>query len=440
MKPTDPRPFARSAAVLLAALCASQALAQATDPEPALDVHVQATYLRQMKPSFESPYAGPKSLGGARAGSYSFTGTAFLGVRAAPGLELYANPEVTQGVPFSQLQGVAGFTNGELARTSGPEPTPYLARFFLRKTWNLDGESQAQASDQNQVRTSYSAERLVLTAGVLSVLDVFDTVDYSRDARTQFMNWSSLTYGAWDYPADARGYTRGIALEYVTPRIALRAGRFALPRQSNGLRLDGQIWRHFGDAGELALPFTVAGCKGMLRALAFRNRAVMGSFEDALAAGGTPDVSRVRRLQSKSGLGVGAQVELAPAVGGYVRAAINDGRTETYAFTEIDRSLAAGVLAKGERWSRAGDSAGVAVYVNALAAAHRNYLAAGGQGFFLGDGRLNYARERILEMFYSAQLRGEVWLSGGYQRIVNPGYNADRGPANFYGLRLHANF
>ena len=429
----------RSSLLIAGLLVVPAAFGQDAVIDRPIELHLQSTYLHQSKPAFPSPYAGPKSLGAARAGSYSTTGTAFVGARASDGLEFYFNPEVTAGVPFSQLQGTGGFTNGELARTSGPEPNLYLARIFLRKTWNLGGELEEQASEQNQVKTRYAPERFVVTAGVISVLDVFDAVDYSRDARTQFMNWASLTYGAWDFPADARGYTRGIAAEYITPRYSLRAGRFAMPRESNGLRLDGQMGRHYGDVAEAEVPFKLAGRDAALRVLVFRNRVIMGSFDDAIAAGGVPDVSTVRRLQSKSGIGAGVQAELAENIGAYVRAAWNDGKTETFAFTEIDRSLSGGILAKGERWSSPGDSAGVAMYVNGLGRAHRDYLAAGGQGFFLGDGRLNYASEKIVELFYSRHLGARAWLSGGYQRITNPGYNQDRGPASFYSLRFHTN-
>lgn len=430
---------ARLALALAVALTAHCACAQQAEPEAPVELHSQSTYLRQTKPSFASPYSGAKSLGAARAGSYSFTATGFVGMRLPKEFELYLNPEVTQGVPFSQLQGTAGFTNGELARTSGPEPIIYMARAFVRKSWNLGGALEDQPSEANQLRTRYSAERLTLTAGIMSALDVFDAVDYSRDARTQFMNWASLTYGAWDFPADARGYTRGLSLEYITPGWSVRAGRFAMPRESNGLDLDRRMGRHFGDVVEGELPFKLRGRDAALRVLAFRNRAVKGAFDSALAAGGKPDVGDVRRLRTKVGMGAGVQAELAEGVGGYVRAAWNDGKTETFAFTEIDRSLSAGILAKGERWSRARDSAGVAVYVNGLGRAHREYLAAGGEGFFLGDGRLNYASEKIVELFYSLHLGGRAWLSGGYQRISNPGYNQDRGPVNFYGLRFHTN-
>ncbi len=410
--------------------------------EPAVEVHAQATYLRQFKPSFHSPYSGQNSLGAARASSYSFTSTLYFGANLGSGWEIYFNPEFAQGVSFSQLRGTGGFTNGELARTSGAELRGYNARAFARKTWNLGGSGEDQASEANQVATRYAAERIVLTAGTMSVLDLFDAVDYSRDARTQFMNWSSLTYGAWDFPADARGYTMGLALEYISPAWSLRAGRFALPVESNGLRLDSRFARRFGDVAEFELPVKGIARGGVLRFLAFRNQAEMGAFRDAIALQATPatapDLTLVRRLQSKKGIGAGAQLELTENVGAYARAALNDGKTETFAFTEIDRSLALGALAKGGAWGRAADSAGLAIYLNGLGAPHRSYLAAGGLGFFLGDGRLNYGSEKIVEAFYSLGVVKAASVSLGYQRIANPGYNRDRGPANFLGLRFHA--
>ena len=429
----------RALLICVATIAASSAVAA---DEPAVEVHAQATYLRQFKPSFHSPYSGQNSLGAARAASYSFTSTLYIGANLGSGWEIYLNPEFAQGVPFSQLRGTGGFTNGELARTSGAELRGYFARAFARKTWDLGGGGEDQAAAANQVATRHAVERIVLTAGTLSVLDLFDAVDYSRDARTQFMNWSSLTYGAWDFPADARGYTKGLALEYISPAWSLRAGRFAMPVESNGLRLDDRLARRHGDMAEFELPFKGIARGGVLRILAFRNQAEMGAFRDAIALAGAPgtapDLTLVRRLQSKTGIGVGAQLEVTENVGAYARAAFNDGKTETFAFTEIDRSLAIGALAKGGAWGRAADSAGIAMYLNGLRAPHRDYLAAGGLGFFLGDGRLNYGGERIVETFYSLGVAKAASLSLGFQRMLNPGYNRDRGPANFLGVRLHA--
>jgi high affinity Mn2+ porin len=188
---------------------------------------------------------------------------------------------------------------------------------------------------------------------------------------------------------------------------------------------------------ELEHPYRIADHDAIVRALAFRNRVNAGSFRDALAQGTPPDVTQVRHLQDKHGFGVSTQVEFVPGIGAYVRAGWSDGKTETYAFTEIDRSLAGGLFLKGTRWGREQDSAGTAAYVNGLSSDHRDYLAAGGQGFFLGDGRLSYAQERIFEAFYSLGVARGTSRGADYQFIANPGYNSDRGPAHVFNLRVH---
>lgn len=412
----------------------------AEDASP-LEVHAQATYVRQFKPAFSAAYSGPNSLTAERVFGYSFTATAFLGANLGRGWEVYWNPEVAQGAPLSELQGLGGFNNGESQRTAGSTLKGYNARAFVRKTWNLGGEYEEQASEANQVRTRYSAERVVLTVGMVSALDVFDALDYSRDPRTQFLNWASLTYGAWDYPADARGYTRGAAVEYISAGWQVRAGHFAMPKESNGRNLDSGTTQ-YGQVIEAEHPYRIAGRDAIFRALVFRNRVNAGSFRDALDAanGAVPDVTQVRHLQSKSGFGLSTQVQLTSDIGAYLRAGWNDGRTETYAFTEIDRSLAGGVLLQGARWGRERDSAGCAAYINGLSDDHRDYLAAGGQGFFLGDGRLSYSTERILETFYNLGVARGAWLSADYQYVANPGYNRDRGPAQVFSLRAHFEF
>ena len=388
-----------------------------------------------------SPYSGQNSLRGARELSYTFTSTLYLGLKLGD-TEVYFDPEAVQSAPLSDLHGLGGFTNGEAQRGSSGAFKAYRARLFARHTWNLGGDWEEQASDQNQVKTRYSSQRVVLTAGNLAVLDVFDAMDYSRDARTQFMNWSSLTYGAWDYAADARGYTWGAALEYIAPGWQIRAGRFLVPVESNGLKLDQNILERYGDVAELEVPYTILGRAAIARGLVFRNRVNAGSFGDALAlsaqAGTTPDIAPVRHDQSKRGFGLGTQVEVSENLGAYLRAGWNDGKTESFMFTEIDRSVGAGALMKGAPWGRGNDKLGVAAYVNGLSRSHRDYLAGGGLGFFLGDGRLNYSTERILETFYGVGIARYFTVSIGYQRIRNPGYNRDRGPADVVGLRLHA--
>jgi len=424
------------------------ALAQfgyAQDAPEETSAKFQTTYVWQGKSPFGAPYSGPHSLSPDREKSYSFTATAALGTRAWTGGEFYFNPEVAQGVPLSGLTGLGGFTNGEIARTSGPTPTFYRARLFARQTWGFGGGSESVQSDANQLAGSVDRRRLVLTAGNLAVLDIFDDNRFSHDPRTQFLNWSLMTHGAYDYAADARGYSWGFALEYFHDASTLRAGRFIQPKEPNQLALDPRVFKHYGDQVEIERAYALANRPGKLRILVFRNVARMAGYQDALdlaaQAGGAPDINAVRTVERvKHGLGLNFEQEISPTVGLFGRASWADGQTETYAFTEIDRSLSGGVSVKGGAFGRARDSLGIAYVRNGLSTAHRDYLGAGGLGFFLGDGALNYRPENILEAYYSLNVAKDTLFSADFQRISNPGYNADRGPATVFSARLHYGF
>ena len=409
------------------------------------DAKFQATYVWQDKRPFSAAYSGPNSLAADREKSYSFTATAMLGFRPWAGGELYFNPELVQGVPLSNLTGLGGFTNGEIARTSGPTPTLYRARLFLRQTWGLGGGRETVESEGNQLAGIVDKRRLVLTAGNLSVLDIFDGNSYSHDPRTQFLNWSLMTHGAYDYAADARGYSWGVAVEWYHDEWVIRAARFIQPREPNQQSLDPRIFIHYGDQVEVEHAHTLGGQPGAVRLLAFRNRATMSRFDDALAlaanTGGTPSIDNVRTGErTKLGVGLNVEQAVSDAVGLFARASWADGKTETYAFTEIDRSVSGGVVIKGTSWGRSQDSLGLGVVRNGLSKDHRDYLAAGGLGFFIGDGRLNYRPETIWEAFYNLRLTKAAWVTLDWQFIRNPAYNADRGPANVASVRLHTEF
>ena len=405
----------------------------------------QATYVWQNKRPFSAAYSGANSLLVDQEKSYSFTATAMLGWRPWAGGELYFNPEAAQGVPLSNLTGLGGFTNGEMARTSGPTITLYRARLFLRQTWSMGGEQESVESAGNQLAGSVDKRRWVLTAGNLSVLDVFDGNAYSHDPRTQFLNWSLMTHGAFDYAANARGYSWGAAMEWYHDDWVVRAGRFIQPAKPNQQVLDQHIFQHYGDQIEVEHAHTIGEQPGKLRLLAFRNRAKMSRFKDALdlaaLTSGTPNIDDVRTgEQIKHGFGLNLEQAVSDDVGLFARASWADGKTETYAFTEIDRSFSSGVVFKGTSWGRGQDSLGVAMARNGLSKVHRDYLAAGGLGFFIGDGRLNYRPETVFEGFYNLNLTKAAWITLDWQHIRNPAYNADRGPVNVASVRLHTEF
>jgi hypothetical protein len=420
--------FYFAAGLTLAAPCARA--------DEAWNAHVQATYVWQAKPAFDAAYTGPASLAPWRETGYSFSATAAFGLRPWAGAELYVDPEVVQGKALSGLHGFGGMTNGEEQKTSGTSPTFYRARLFLRQTWNLGGERQPVESDMNQLAGSVASRRVVLTAGNLAVSDIFDANSQAHDARSQFLNWALLAHGAWDFAADARGYTWGAALEYVDGDWAVRAGRFMLPRESNGLPLERNLFRHHGDQAEVEHHHTWLERPGTVRVLAFRDRARMGSFRNALAAAATPDVGTVRRERSKTGFGLSLDQAVTGRVAVFARASRNDGQSETYAFAEIERSLSVGATLQ----VRGADTLGIAVVRNGLSQAHRDYLAAGGIGAFIGDGRLDYHPEQIAETYYKIGLGRYAALSLDWQHVADPAYNGARGPVNVYGVRLHAQY
>ncbi|MBC7649527.1 MAG: carbohydrate porin [Vitreoscilla sp.] len=432
------------ATLLLPGMASAQTSAPVADTPEAFNAKFQATYIWQKKPAFNAPYSGVNSLLPSAEKSYSFTSTAYLGLRLAEGTELYFNPEVVQGVPMSGLTGLGGLSNDELQKTAGAKPLLYRARLFVRQTWNVGDDREAVASDANQLAGLRSNNRVVLTAGNLAVSDIFDANAYAHDPRTQFMNWSFLTHGAYDFAADSRGYSWGAAFEYYRGDWAVRAGRFMMPRDSNGLVLDRALARRYGDQLELEKAYTALGQPGKARLLVFRNQAIMGGFDDALAAaaGGVPVVAPVRKLRSKKGVGINLEQSLTDNAGVFARIARSDGASEAFAFAEIDRSMSFGIQVKGAIWGKAQDTLGLAYAQNGLSAPHRAFLAAGGNGFFVGDGRLNYRPESILEGYYSFGLGflQRSALSLGAQFIRNPAYNADRGPVRVFSVRLHTEF
>ena len=430
---------------LLAFIATIAGLPLAYGEEESWNARFQTTYIWQSKSPFNAAYSGRNSLSPEREKSYSFTATAFLGVRPWAGGELYFNPEVVQGVPLSNLTGLGGLTNGEIARTSGPNPKLYMARAFLRQSWGLGEIQDAVDSGANQLAGKIHQRQIVLTVGKLSVTDIFDNNAYSHDPRTQFINWSLMTAGAYDYAADARGYSWGAALEYYYDDWAFRAGRFIQPKVPNQLDLDRNVFNHYGDQIEAGHGHVLFGQPGKIRLLAFRNRTLMSRFQDALdyatLHGGVPNINNVRNGEKiKYGFGLNMEQQLIQNVGVFARASWADGKTETYAFTEIDNSLATGAVVQGSAWGRTQDSVGIALVQNGLSRQRRDYLSAGGISFFIGDGALNYRPENILETYYSLGAIKDTWLTLDYQHIHNPAYNSDRGPVSIGAIRLRGVF
>ena len=426
----------------------------------------QATYIWQRKPAFPAAYTNlngtPNSLLPDKERSFTTTVTGFFGWRPWRGGELYLAPEIISELPLSGLRGLAGsIQNGELEKNGTVAPTLYLSRMFLRQTWALGGESSRVESGPMQLAGAVDSRRFVLTAGNLSVIDLFDRLARAGDVRQQFLNMNFLTYAAYDFAADARGYSWGVAGEYYRDDWVMRFGRFLGPRDPNQLRLDLQLMNHYGDQFELEHRHQFAGRPGKLRLLAYRNVENMGSFDDAVNAfagdpgknattckgfnydsenAGAPDLCWVRKRNTKIGLGLAAEQEVSDNAGVFFRGMKSDGRTEVFSYTASDSSVSFGTIVGGAPWGRAKDAMGFGYAQNWISAAHARYLNRGGIDGFIGDGKINYRPERALEGYYNMNLSKNLWLTLDWQRVANPAYNSDRGPVTLLGARLHAEF
>jgi len=402
------------------------------------NLHFQATSIGQHHGYFTSPYEGENSLPGHPESRVSLTATIFLSYRVDSWTELVFDPEVAGGKGFGQVTGIAGFTNGEIPRVSAATPALYLARAYIRNTWPLASATQVVEGGPNQLGGAQPVSRLTMITGKFAITDFFDNNTYSHDPRSQFMNWSLMSNGAWDYPADTRGYTIGTVQELVLRNWSLRAAAVMEPAEANGGTFDTRIAKNRGTAVEWERRYRLLGHSGALRVLGFENRERAGTFRDAALAGGGTDLASTRRPGTKKyGFGWNTEQEIIRDLGVFGRYGWSDGKTETWAFTQIDRSLSGGVSIPGRLWKRSGDTVGVAQVRNYLSGDDRSFLAAGGMGFIIGDGRLNYTPESITEAHYAWRATREWTFTLDYQHVVNPAYNRDRGPVSVGTLRVH---
>lgn len=442
--------MARAVAFLaVAAVCLE---ARAQEPERVVEtaaIRAQATFNLQGYPRFSAPPDGPLSLPRGGQARQSTSLTAFLSFRLPwEGGELHVNPEYFQGFGVNQTQGIAGFVNGDAQKTGTRGGTLYLARGYLRQTFALTGEREWQAGGPNQLAGWVPTRRITVLVGRFAAIDFFQNSAYAGDPRRQFQNWSFWGPGAWDFAANSRGYVDGLMVEgTLGPGLMLRYGAMLMPTTLNGNNLAPRP-NNVNHVVELDWRHRLFGRPGAIRPFGFYTTGRMGRFDDALAIsaglGIDPNaaIATTRRFGNvKWGFGVLVDQEIADDVGLFARATWADGRTENFAFTQIDRSLAAGLSFKGELWGRAGHTAGIAAAWNELSPNQRRFLAAGGVGLIIGDGSLRYAPERIIEAYYDLPVfRENLFLAANYQFVQNPGYNADRGPAHVFGMRLHARY
>ncbi len=411
-------------------------------------VHGQSTFVEQGHAAFHSPYRGANSMQPRAMQRNTFSADLILGRRLWEGAELVVNPQVIRGFGLSGTRGAAAFPNGEAFRVGSEVPAAFVPRVFMRQTIGLGGGVVAQDADPLRFAGSVDARRITVTAGKFAVFDVFDDNRYAHDPRGQFLNWAFVSAGAFDWVNDAKGFTNGLAVELDVPGWGLRAGGFQVARRINSLSLDPQPGRGHQLVVQADRFFEIAGRAGAVRLIGGYSR-TRSSQWDALVAG---DIEATLlqpegRYAAKRMAALNLEQELAAGVGVFARLSWNDGRTQQWMYTEMDRAASAGLVLDGALWGRGladlhsgGDTVGLAANLAGISAPHQRFLAAGGTGFITGDGRLRYRHELAVEAYYDRHISYGLHAALNAQVIANPAYNGDRGPIALLGLRLRSAF
>ncbi len=411
---------------------------------------MQATGIYQNMPSFHSPYQGNNSLRFDHGLGQKFTHSygIYFGSQITKNLQAYLDIEMFRGNGVSHGLGLGGYVNGDLIR-AGPAnlgQNPYLARLFLRYFIPLSEErNESPEPGIDELPSRDPTSRIEIKFGRFAITDDIDLNRYSNNQRTQFFNYAFLYNPAWDYASDTRGYSQGISVSFVKPTWRLTFGWFQINTIANGMDLDWRIGKTGGYNLELTLKPNKFGT--VIRFLGYYNQGNMGRYRDALNIAAehatTPDVIVLdEKIHRKYGFGINLEQPLADngETGLFARAGWSDGHTSFWSYAEADRHLSVGAQVSGVHWKRAEDRFGIAFGVQSISSLHKQYLAEGGMGVLVGDGKLNYRPEQVLELYYRIQLGRYIQISPDFQNIWNPGYNRDRGPAQVYGLRLHLSY
>jgi high affinity Mn2+ porin len=407
---------------------------------PWWNIHAQATYVGDWHASFPAQYSGPESLDSHAATAETVAVDLFLGARLWQGAEFHLDGLFWQGFGFNHTLGIEAFPSAEAYKIGSPHGNVCPSRVFLRQTFGLGGEQEPVADDALHLAGQQDLSRLTLTVGEISVLDIFDQNSYAGDVTSQFLNWALVGNEAWDYPANSLGFITGFAAELNQPKWTARYGFFEMPRVQNGMAINEQYLQAWGMVTELERRFVLRDHPGAVRWLAFLNRVDSGTYADALDSPARPAVVDAHNYCLNYGFCLNTEYEVTKGVGAFARLGWNAGQTPDWAYADVQKSGSAGLSVKGDFWHRANDTFGLAGVVNGISRVQQQFFADGGLGILAGDGALSYGWEKTLETYYKAQIWKSLNATADYQYVVDPAYNAARGPVSILSLRLHWEF
>ncbi len=426
-------------ACLVVLLCTTLFAQSDSTRQSNLTFHFMNTVVYQSHDGFQVPYSGIKSLSDQEEAQITLRNTWFVGKRLGKNTSIYVSPELAGGSGLSGVAGIAGFPNGEAFRVGSGAPKIYIARAFIRHHISLSKEKQKMANSFNQLRQELAIERITITAGKFSLLDYFDGSEYANDGRTQFMNWALMTGGAYDFASDTRGNTWGALVEYFVPGRVIRFSVSAPSSTPNGPNFDFNFPEAHGFNFDIRQNFSLFKNKATFGLTGFLNNTLGARFNDIVYT--QPDsVAKTRKNYHQKYGGVVSLEQGFRHWAWFAMGSWADGQTENWGFTQIDHSLAGGVVLFGQRWNRPMDRVGLAGVVNGLSNDQRSFLQRGGNGFIIGDGNLNYSQEKIVEAYYSVKVGTNMYLTLDYQYVWDMAFNADRGNIGVWGVRSHVEF
>jgi len=406
----------------------------------------QANFVFQTHPDFHAPYSGKNSLSPRYEKATSRVMTLYTGVRLNGSTEFLVDIEEAGGQALTTGLGLAGNTDLDIVRNPSLSKAPYLGRAMIHKVFALSKDKVENQRSFLSLFDELPRRRLEVRFGKFSMPDFFDINSVGTDTHFQFLNWTTDNNGAWDYAADTRGYTVGFIADYEDRNWGFRFAEALMPKVANGIDLVWRPWQVHEENYEYELRHGLIPKKpGVVRLLAYTNSANMGIYREqiveAVERATTPDITaHPWHITRKYGFGINLEQNLTHYLTAFARFGWDDGRTESFAYTEVDQTFAEGIGVNGAWWRRKQDRAGIAFVSNAIKKDHQNYLAAGGLGFLLGDGHLNYGREEIVESYYTVHLWRGIYVAPGVQHITDPGYNRDRGPVIVPLFRAHVEF
>jgi len=427
-------------------------------PEEIWNFHVQNTDVVQGYPAFRAKYSGQNSLPAFGETRETVSVDVTAGLRLWSGAEAHVDGLMWQGFGIGNAFGVEGFPNGLAYRIGTQDPNATLSRLFIRQNIGFGGEQEDVPEDPITLAGRRDISRLTITLGRFAASDIFDKNTYAGDPQRQFMNWGLMNNMAWDFPADTIGYTIGLAVELNQPDWTLRYGLFEVPDVQNGMTAEDAFitWPYnpsiegpaadgsFGMVAEFERRYSIGAHPGVIRFLAFLNKADMASYAAAIpileAHGPGANISAAQNYRNKWGFGLNLEQEVASNVGIFSRLGWNDGREQSWMFNDVDYTASLGASIKGESWHRPGDTFGLGFVASGISNVEQRFFQVGGLGILAGDGNLNYGWEKIVETYYDFLIFTNTHLTVDYQFVDNPAFNRDRGPVSVFAIRFHWEF